>query len=213
MGNLLGKKEPKSRITEQDRAVLGLKKQRDDLIKYKRQKEKNLEKERQTVKELLKQDKKDKARLLLKKKRCIENLIAKTDGQLDSIQQMIDSLEFAQMEIEVVQKLKMGNESLKQLNALFSVEDVEKIMDETREAVEFQAEIDALLADAGGLITDEDEEAIQAELDSLVTSDESPALPDVPTHEEPLELPEVPSTDPGDKMRISSTKKEAVLSS
>lgn len=211
MGNLLGKKEPKSRITEQDRAVLGLKKQRDDLIKYKRQKEKNLEKERQTVKELLKQDKKDKARLLLKKKRCIENLIAKTDGQLDSIQQMIDTLEFAQMEIEVVQKLKMGNESLKQLNALFSVEDVEKIMDETREAVEFQAEIDALLAGAGG-ITDEDEEAIQAELDSLVTS-ESPALPDVPTHEEALELPEVPSTDPGDRMRISSTKKEAVLSS
>ena len=96
---------------------------------------------------------------------------------------------------QVVEKLKMGNESLKQLNALFSVEDVEKIMDETREAVEFQAEIDALLAGAGG-ITDEDEEAIQAELDSLVTS-ESPALPDVPTHEEALELPEVPSTDPG----------------
>ena len=69
MGNLMGKSEPKSRITEQDRAVLGLKQQRDKLNQYKKRIEGNLDRERQVAKELLKHNKRDKARALLKKKR------------------------------------------------------------------------------------------------------------------------------------------------
>ena len=42
-----------------------------------------------------------KARKLLKKKRYLENLLSQCDGQLETIQQMIDSIEFAQIEIEV----------------------------------------------------------------------------------------------------------------
>ena len=95
MGNLMGKSEPKSRITEQDRAVLGLKQQRDKLNQYKKRIEGNLDKERQVAKELLKHNKRDKARTLLKKKRYQENLLSQCDGQLDSIQQLIDSLELA----------------------------------------------------------------------------------------------------------------------
>ena len=64
--------------------------------------------------------------------------MSQCDGQLDSIQQLIDSLEFAQVELQVVEKLKLGNESLKKLNSLMSVEEVERIMEETREAVEYQ---------------------------------------------------------------------------
>ena len=64
--------------------------------------------------------------------------MSQCDGQLDSIQQLIDSLEFAQVELQVVENLKLGNESLKKLNSLMSVEEVERIMEETREAVEYQ---------------------------------------------------------------------------
>ena len=32
----------------------------------------------------------------------------------------------------------MGNESLKEVNKLFSIEDIEKIMDETREGIDKQ---------------------------------------------------------------------------
>ena len=138
MGNLMGKSEPKSRITEQDRAVLGLKQQRDKLNQYKKRIEGNLDKERQVAKELLKHNKRDKARTLLKKKRYQENLLSQCDGQLDSIQQLIYSLEFAQVQLQVVENLKLGNESLKKLNSLMSVEEVERIMEETREAVEYQ---------------------------------------------------------------------------
>jgi len=219
----MGKSEPKSRITEQDRAVLGLKQQRDKLNQYKKRIEGNLDKERQVAKELLKHNKRDKARTLLKKKRYQENLLSQCDGQLDSIQQLIDSLEFAQVQLQVVEKLKLGNESLKKLNSLMSVEEVERIMEETREAVEYQAEIDSLLSGAG--LTSEDEEAVQAELHALMATEESPPspiidsrLPTVPTtdpsetitSQEPPLLPDVPNSEPGAKEQQRVGKQDAV---
>ena len=81
----------------------------------------------------------------------------------------------------MVEGLKAGNESLKQLQKMTSLEDVERIMDETREAVEYQNEIDALIS--GANLTEEDEDAIMAELDEITKID----LPDVPTEK----LPEV----------------------
>jgi len=216
MGNIFGKKG-QSRITDQDKAVLGLKQQRDKLNQYKKRVELNLDKERQVAKTLLKQGNKDKARTLLKKKRYQESLLAKCDGQLDTIQQMIDNLEFAQIEIKVVENLKVGNENLKRLHSLMSVEDVERILDETRDGVEYQREIDDLLS---GSLTAEDEEAVQAELDALTEAAEDVPLPSVPETELPEqqpELPEVPTNDPAkdDTERISkkNRQREAVLAS
>ena len=78
MGNLFAKKTPKSRVTEQDKAVLQLKTQRDKLKQYQKKIQNNLEKERELAKTLLKDGKKDRALLLLKKKRAQETLLAKT---------------------------------------------------------------------------------------------------------------------------------------
>jgi len=78
------------------------------------------------------------AKLLLKKKRYQEQLIDKTDKQLDLVEQMVHDLEFTQVEMQVLESLKAGNESLKAVQKLFSIEDVEKIMDEAREGIEKQ---------------------------------------------------------------------------
>lgn len=207
MGNLLGKKDAgKSRITEQDKAVLGLKQQRDKLNQYKRRVEQNLEKERAVAKTLLKQGKKDKALLLLKKKRYQENLLTKCDSQVDTIQQMIDNLEFAQIELKVVEDLKAGNESLKQLHSLMSVEDVERILDETREGVEYQREIDHLLSGFSDQLTSDDEDAILTELEALTAADDEPTKENIPTAEatetqsDPQpSFPDVPTTDPAEE--------------
>ena len=66
----------------------------------------------------------------------------------------VHDLEFAQIESQVLEGLKKGNESLKKMQQMVSLEDVEKIMDETADAVEYQRQISDLLS--GGL-TDEDE--------------------------------------------------------
>ncbi|XP_046571344.1 charged multivesicular body protein 6-like [Haliotis rubra] len=196
MGNLFGKSKPKqSRVTEQDRAVLQLKQQPDKLKQYQKKINANLERERNVARQLLRDGKKDKALLLLRKKKFQEGLLVKTDGQLDNIERMVHDLEFAQIETEVVKGLKVGNDSLKKMHELLSLDDVEKIMEETREGIEYQQEIDDLLA--GGL-TDQDEQDVLTELSQIVQDS---------TPEQDLELPEVPDEDVGEKERRREQRK------
>ena len=54
MGGVIGKKKNTSRITEQDKAILNLKKTRDQLLQYQKKIEGNLEKDRELAKKLLK---------------------------------------------------------------------------------------------------------------------------------------------------------------
>ena len=62
-----------------------------------------------------------KAKLLLKKKRFLEGLLEKTDTQLENLQQMVDNVEFTQIEVKVVEGLKQGNEALEQLHKVTNV--------------------------------------------------------------------------------------------
>lgn len=182
MGNLFGKKK-RTRVTEQDKAVLQLKQQRDKLRQYQKRINLQLEKERTVAKQLLKDGKKDKALLLLKKKKYQEQLLDKTENQISNLEQMVQDLEFAQIEMKVLEGLKVGNECLKKMHEVMSIEEVERIMDETQDAVEYQRQIDEMLA---GSFTQEDEDDILAELEAITEGDME--LPAVPSDE----LPEVP---------------------
>ncbi|GFO02512.1 charged multivesicular body protein 6 [Plakobranchus ocellatus] len=184
MGNLFGKKHKKaeSRVTEQDKAILQLKQQRDKLKQYQKKINSQLNQDREVARALLKEGKKDKAKLMLRKKKFQESLLTKTDGQLENIERLVHDLEFTQVEQEVVRGLEVGNASLKKMHQLLSLEDVERIMDETQEGIEKQREIDDLLS--GGL-TNEDEMDVLAELDQIIqqtepSAKEDVALPDVP---------------------------------
>ena len=145
MGNIFAKKE-KSRIKEQDHAVLGLKKQRDQLKQYQKRINNDLEKEKELAKKLLKEGKKDRAKLLLRKKKFQEGLLEKTDAQLDQLERLVHDIEFATIQKQVLDGLKSGNEALEKANAMFSLDEIEDIMADTQEAVEKQREIDSLLS-------------------------------------------------------------------
>uniref|UniRef100_H2YNN0 Charged multivesicular body protein 6 n=1 Tax=Ciona savignyi TaxID=51511 RepID=H2YNN0_CIOSA len=182
MGNLFSSK-PKSkpqqsRVTEQDKAILELKKQRDTLLQYTKRIENEQEKLKSFAKECLKNGNKNKAKLILKKKKRQETLMTQTEQQIENLEVMANDIEFAQMESNVIEGLKAGNESLKAMHKLMSYEDVEKIMEETQEGIEYQRELDDLLA---GSLSQEDEDDILAELDELVGADKVLDLPDAPT--------------------------------
>lgn len=209
-GWCFGKKKHASRVTEQDRAVLQLKQQRDKLKQYQKKIQVQLGKERELAKQLLKSGRKEKAKLLLRKKKFQEGLLEKTDGQLDNIERMTHDIEFAQIESKVVQGLKSGNEALKKMHELMSIEDVERIMDETTEAVEYQQEIDALLA--GGL-SSQDEDDVLDELNEMIKSS-MPEPTRNATEEEDVVLPDVPTHDlPEPTKEKKSHEREAVLAS
>nr|XP_020669202.1 charged multivesicular body protein 6 isoform X1 [Pogona vitticeps] len=184
MGNLFGRKR-RSRVTEQDKAVLQLKQQRDKLKQYQKRISLQLEKERTFARQLLKDGKKDKAMFLLKKKRYQEQLLDKTENQISNLERMVQDIEFAQIEMKVIEGLKIGNECLNKMHQVMSIEEVERIMDETQEAVEYQRQIDEMLA---GSFTVEDEDAILAELDAI--TQEQIDLPEVPSEPLPEDVPE-----------------------
>ncbi|XP_014843300.1 PREDICTED: charged multivesicular body protein 6-like [Poecilia mexicana] len=177
MGNVFGRKSRSSRVTEQDKAILQLKQQRDKLKQYQKRITLQLEKESLLAKQLLKDGKKEKALLLLKKKRYQDQLLEKTESQISNLERMVQDIEFMQIEVKVVEGLKIGNECLKSMHEIMSIEDVEKILDETQESIEYQRHIDEMLA---GAMTHEDEEAALAELEAI-TQGEDVALPEVPT--------------------------------
>ncbi|XP_037647062.1 charged multivesicular body protein 6-like [Sebastes umbrosus] len=187
MGNVFGRKSRPSRVTEQDKAILQLKQQRDKLKQYKKRITLQLDKERLLAKQLLKDGRKEKALLLLKKKRYQDQLLDKTENQISNLERMVQDIEFMQIEMKVIEGLKVGNDCLKSMHEIMSIEDVERILDETQEAIEYQRQIDEMLA---GALTQEDEDAVLAELEAI-TQGEDVALPEVPTEPIP-EVPEVP---------------------
>jgi len=201
MGAIFSKKD-KSRITEQDHAILGLKKQRDQLKQYQKRINRDLEKEKELAKKLLKEGKKDRAKLLLRKKRFQEGLLDKTDAQLDQLERMVHDIEFATVQKQVIDGLKNGNEALEKANAMFSIDEIEDILADTQEAVDKQEEINSMLS---GYLTEDDENEVVNELDKLL-EDLEPSivneLPTVPSDkiEEDVNidqlLPDVPSKEP-----------------
>ncbi|XP_006145729.1 charged multivesicular body protein 6 [Tupaia chinensis] len=157
-------------------ALPQLKQQRDKLRQYQKRVAQQLERERALARQLLRDGRKERAKLLLKKKRYREQLLDKTESQISSLETMVQSIEFTQIEMKVIEGLQIGNECLSKMHQVMSIEEVEQILDETQEAVEYQRQIDELLA---GGFTQEDEYAVLEELHAIT--------------QEHLELPEVPS--------------------
>lgn len=184
MGNLFGRKK-QSRVTEQDKAILQLKQQRDKLKQYQKRITQQLEREREIARQLLRDGRKERAKLLLKKKRYREQLLDKTENQITSLETMVQSIEFTQIEMKVMEGLQFGNECLNKMHQVMSIEEVERILDETQEAVEYQRQIDELLA---GSFTQEDEDAILEELNAI--TQEQIELPEVPSEPLPEKIPE-----------------------
>merc|ERR1712142_352422 len=159
-----------------------------------------------------KEGKKDRAKLLLRKKKYQE-------GQLDNLERLVHDIEFAQVQKQVIDGLKDGNAALEKANAMFSIEEIEDILADTQEAAEKQQEISDLLS---GQLTQEDEDDVIAELDKLLEMDLEPTiakditerLPGVPdTEPERVEdqLPDVPTQDP--EARKENPQKIAVAAS
>lgn len=133
------------------------------------------------------------ALLLLRKKKYQEQILSRADGQLENLERMVHDLEFAQVEVKVVDGLKVGNTALKQLHALLSIDEIEKVMDEATEGIEKQREIDEILTST--LATEEqiDESEIEAELDALMEADINEKVPEIPKD---VLLPDVPKESP-----------------
>jgi len=127
--------------------------------------------------------------LLLRKKKYQEQVLSRADGQLENLERMVHDLEFTQIEMKVVDGLRIGNTTLKQLHDLLSIDEIEKIMDETREGIEKQREIDEILSSTLATEDNIDESEIETELDALLETEINEKAPEIPQN---VILPDVP---------------------
>lgn len=134
---------------------------------------------------------------MLKKKRYMESLLDKSDGQLMNIEQMVQTIEFQEMQIDIVERLKTGNEALRKLNEALDIEQIEDILEETKEGAEKQKEISRLFAGQTSDEVEENEDELLRELNELTGVKEEdakekagqmPQLPEV--SKQPIEVAE-----------------------
>jgi charged multivesicular body protein 6 len=156
-------------ISDKDRAILELKRQRVKLTQYQQKVQAVLRREHVMVRELLRAGRKDRALLTLRRKKYQETLIANANAQMLNLEQMVHSIESAAMTNQVLTALGEGKNALTAIHAEASIDDVERLMDETQEAVAYQNELNALL---NGELSQEDDAAILKELAALSTEEE-----------------------------------------
>lgn len=139
-------------------------------------------------------------------------MLQQTDQQLENLERLAADIEYAQIEVQVVDGLRAGNEALQQINNMLDIDEIERILDETKEGAEKQAEINSLLS---SVVTEEDEEDIMNELSALVRAEEAEkadheqgkedvALPDVPTDEPELDEEKTKTKSPTKKILVAA---------
>ncbi|KAJ7596912.1 Snf7 family [Mycena floridula] len=198
----MGNQTSVPKITAQDRAILDLKLQRDKLRQYQKKIQVVLDREHVIAKTHLKAGQKDRAAIALRRRKYQQSLLLKTDGQLETLEQLVSTIEFSLVEVSVLHGLKQGNEVLKEIHKEMNAESVERLLEETAEAQAYQREIDEMLSNT---LTLDEEDAVQAELleiqESLREAEPPKQLPDAPTKDPvstvPIREPETRIAVPG----------------
>ncbi|KAL8377744.1 hypothetical protein RB595_008435 [Gaeumannomyces hyphopodioides] len=128
-----------SKVTSQDRAILDLKNQRDKLHRYQKRITQLTDKETEIARRMLAQGDKKRALLALRRKKYQESLLSKTDAQLDQLEKLVNSVEFALISKDVVFGLEQGTKVLEQIHKeMGGIEHVEKLMGDTADAIAYQ---------------------------------------------------------------------------
>ncbi|KAK9903474.1 hypothetical protein WJX75_006433 [Coccomyxa subellipsoidea] len=185
MGNVFGSsKHPKQKITDTDRAVLKLKTQRRQLNAQRTRVEGLIAREIEIAKELIAAKKRERALLALRKKKLREGQLEQIDAYLLNVEQVLANIESAQRQNRLYDALKQGNTALAALQQEVSLEEVERLTEDSAEAKEYEERVRTLLGEA---LTAEDDAAVLQELSQLEKAEEA---------EEAAQLPRVPKVEP-----------------
>lgn len=184
-------------VTEHDRAILQLKRQRDRLQQYQTKIGAVLRREHQLAAECVARGDRARALLALRKRKQQQTMLDQTLAQLATLDELITTIEFKLVEKDVVQGLERGAQVLQQLSAEVLIERVERLMDDTAEGVAYQQEVSEML---GTALSPEMEDEVEDELAALErevagpSSVAQPVLPEMPSVPHQVPLPDAPTS-------------------
>jgi charged multivesicular body protein 6 len=181
-----------------------MKNQRDELHRYQKRITTVTTRETEIAKQCLSQGNKSGALLALRRKKYQETLLSKTDSQLEQLEKLTNSVEFALVQKDVYFGLKEGTRVLKQINSEMKIEDIERLAEETAEAKAYQQEVSEML---GGMMSNQEEDEVEDELEALeaeVKGVEVPHMPDAPVQDLPTRV-----TSEDELARLAKAKRKA----
>ena len=186
--------DPKTRVNKNDKAIAELKLTRDKVKNYLKKLESSIDSCKSAVKECIRSKQKDKAMLALRKQKYLSKNLETGRGELLNLETLILNVENAQIQKNVYEALERGNEFLKSLNQQLTLNDVEKLMEETQDAIEYQQQIGEALAQQG---IKEDDNDLLEEFEKL---DQAEALE--------FEVPLVPQKIKENEKKIEKAEEE-----
>jgi charged multivesicular body protein 6 len=146
----MGNTSSTRRVSDQDRAILDLKTQRDKLHQYQKRVTTITNRETEIARECLRAGDKQRALLALRRKKYQESLLAKTDQQLAQLQALTSDVEFALVQKDVLFGLQQGTAVLKAINKeIGGLDKLHMILGESEEARAYQ-QVSCLVRIAGG---------------------------------------------------------------
>ena len=183
-----------------------MKNQRDKLHQYQKRIAHLTTRETEIAKECLNRGDKSRALLALRRKKRQESLLSQTDQQLEQLEKLTSSVEFALVQKDVLFGLRQGTKVLNEIHTeMGGLEAVEKLLEESEEARVYQREISEALA--GGLSNQEEDE-VEDELEGLERAIEGVAMPDVPQRDV---LPEAPTDELGRQKERAKARQERTM--
>lgn len=185
-----------------------MKNQRDKLRQYQKRITVITSREKEIARECLNRGDKDKALLALRRKKYQESLLTKTDSQLEQLEKLTSSVEFALVQKDVLYGLQQGTQVLQQIHKeMGGLEAVEKLMGESADARAYQevssphpeellySEVQWKLRERflimrlwsqeisqalAGQMSNEDEDEVEDELEAMERAEEGVKMPSVP---------------------------------
>lgn len=149
-----------------------------------------LDREVEIAKELLLDGKRDRALLVLRRKKLQEAHLKTIDDWLINVESLLANVQLAQLQNQVFSALQQGNEVMKIMQKEVTIEQVERLREDQEAAKEYK---ETLLSIMGGGEDGVDEIELEAELQGLMDAEAAEVvaqLPVVPTDAAAMKIQE-----------------------
>ncbi|KAI8066201.1 Snf7-domain-containing protein [Gilbertella persicaria] len=136
---------------------------------------------------------KPQAMFMLRKKKQIEHLLEQRYKTLDTMETVLLKIEASQNDLYMVQAFNLGTETLRKMLAHHSFDKIQETMDELQEALDDHEQVEHALTQGHHVIVDQDEQALEEQLESLALEEQALTQP-IDTQSELMRLQQVLSS-------------------
>lgn len=199
-----GKKEPPTT----SEAIQSLRTTEDMLQKKQDFLEKKIQSEEEIIRKNVKTNKKL-ALSALKRKKRLEKELQRNDGTLNTLEQQRESLEAANINTAVLHSMNDAAKAIKKAHQDMNIDQVHDMMDEIADQQEVAREISDAISNPTAFTSEFDDDELEAELEALeleAQTEEEAALEKELLDVTPVNLPDVPKTEPKSKAKTKSKK-------